>query len=61
MITHFWSLRRRVDTALTAAFGWAQLTRFEVYTEEKSAFAMRTVGRHAPLVPHDGILELVAA
>jgi transglutaminase-like putative cysteine protease len=53
--------RDAADTALTTAFGWAQLTRFEVYTEEKSALPMRTVGRHAPLVPHDGILELVAA
>ena len=53
--------RDAADTALTTAFGWARLAHFEVHTEEAFDFAQRTVARHAPLVPHDGILELVAA
>jgi len=52
--------RDAADTALTTAFGWARLAQFEVHTEEASDFTPRTVARHAPLVPHDGILELVA-
>ena len=53
--------RDAADTALTTAFGWAQLTRFEVHTDELSDRAPRAVSGHSSLVPHDGILELVAA
>jgi transglutaminase-like putative cysteine protease len=53
--------RDAADTALTTAFGWAQLTRFEVHTDEQADLPMRPVGRHAPLVSHNGVLELVAA
>ena len=51
--------RDAADTALTTAFGWAQLTRFDVHTDEMSELPPRIVSRHAPLLPHDGILELV--
>jgi hypothetical protein len=51
--------RDAADTALTTAFGWARLTRFDDHTDEMSAVSPRTVSRHTPLLPHDGILELV--
>jgi transglutaminase-like putative cysteine protease len=52
--------RDAADTALTTAFGWARLEHFEVHTEEAFDIASRTAARHAMLVPHDGVLELVA-
>jgi transglutaminase-like putative cysteine protease len=51
--------RDAADTALTTAFGWARLTRFDVHTDEKSELPPRIVSHRAPLLPHDGILELV--
>jgi len=51
--------RDAADTALTTAFGWARLTRFDVHTEEMSELPSRIVSRHSPIVAHDGILELV--
>lgn len=53
--------RDAADTALTTAFGWARLMHFEVHTDEVSDLTPRAAARHPPLVPHDGILELVAA
>ena len=53
--------RDAADTALTTAFGWARLMRFEVHADEVSDLSSRNTAHHAPLVPHDGILELVAA
>ena len=53
--------RDAADTALTTAFGWARLMRFEVHTDEVSNPTSRAFADHAPLVSHDGILELVAA
>jgi transglutaminase-like putative cysteine protease len=53
--------RDAADTALTTAFGRARLMHFEVFTHELSRQSSRTVAQHAPLVAHDGILELVAA
>lgn len=53
--------RDAADTALTTAFGWARLARFEVHAHETCNVSPRAIEQHAPLVPHDGILELVAA
>lgn len=53
--------RDAADVALTTAFGPARLTHFEVFTDEISKPSARISGQHAPLVAHDGILELVAA
>jgi transglutaminase-like putative cysteine protease len=51
--------RDAADTALTTAFGWARLTRFDVYTGEMTELPPRIISRHAPILPHDGVLELV--
>jgi transglutaminase-like putative cysteine protease len=53
--------RDAADTALTTAFGWARLTRFEVHADEVSNVSSRVLSHPSPLIPQDGILELVAA
>jgi transglutaminase-like putative cysteine protease len=53
--------RDAADTALTTAFGWAQLLHFEVIADEVSSLSERTIARSTTLQPHDGILHLVAA
>jgi transglutaminase-like putative cysteine protease len=51
--------RDAADTALTTAFGWARLVRFDVHTDEMPDSPSRAESRPATLIAHDGILELV--